>query len=154
VSRGFDHPSLSPDILDKLNKCFPFILSNWARQQTVHARVHAEIRIILQLSPGDHSFHPIGVGKRSFFCCALWIGSHNHISEANGRSSIDKGVLEIVGMRLVDTLEWLFPGQRRISDEGGDEDDEQEMPEWRLKVSAVFAGLQYSWPPSPNGEGY
>jgi hypothetical protein len=63
--------------------------------------------------------------------------------EADGRSSIDKAVLEAVGIRLVDTLDWLFPSQKRISDEhvsGGDEssDDEQETPVWRLKVSVVF----------------
>lgn len=60
--RVLDQPSLSPDILDKLDKRFPFMLSNWARQQTVHASVHAEIRIILHLgplSPDDRSVHPI-----------------------------------------------------------------------------------------------
>ena len=177
VLRGLDQPSLSPDVVDKLDKRFPFILSNWERQQTVHARVHAEIRIILRLgplSPDELSIHPIGVGKRSCFCCVLWIESHNRIFgtqwmtsgshgkphanwalpgaacpyaiEADGRSSIDNAVLEAVGMRLVDTLDWLFPGQKRTLDEqvsSGDEssDDEQKMSGWHLKVAAV-AGLQ------------
>ena len=44
-------------------KRLPFMLSNWARQQTVHASVHAEICIILNLahclpSPDDHSSPP------------------------------------------------------------------------------------------------
>ena len=66
--------------------------------------------------------------------------------EADGRSSIDKAVLEAVRMRLVDTLDWLFPGKKRLSDEhvsSGDEssDDEQEVSGWRLKAAAA-AGLQ------------
>ena len=37
---------------------------------------------------------------------------------ADERSSIDKAVLiGAVGIRLEDTLDWLFPGQRRILDE-------------------------------------
>ena len=41
--------------------------------------------------------------------------------EADGKSSIDnlKAVLEAVGLQLVDTIDWLFPGQKRISDEHG-----------------------------------
>ena len=39
VSRGLDQPSLLPEILDKLDRNFPSILSNWARQPTVHACV-------------------------------------------------------------------------------------------------------------------
>jgi hypothetical protein len=173
VSRGLNLPFLSPDILNKLNKSFPLILDNWTRQQSVHAHVHAEIRIILhfgQLSPDDLSVHPIGVSKRSCFCCALWIESHNHIFttqwmtsrshgkpyanwalpgaacsyaiEVDGRSSIDKAVLEAVGVRLVYTFDRLFPGQRRILDEhnsSGDEnfDDEEMSGGWRLKVNAM-----------------
>jgi hypothetical protein len=66
--------------------------------------------------------------------------------EADGRSSIDNTVLEAVGMQLVGTLDWLFPGQK-ISDErvpSGDDsessDDEQKMSGWCLKVAAA-AGL-------------
>jgi hypothetical protein len=83
VSRALEEASLSPDILDKLYDHFPSILSNWGRQQTVHALVHAEVRIILHLgplSPDDLSVHPIGVSKRSCLCCALWIESHSCIS--------------------------------------------------------------------------
>lgn len=54
--------------------------------------------------------------------------------ERRSSSSIDKAVLELeaIGIWLVDTLGWLFPGQKRISDEHvsrGDEnfDDDQEM---------------------------
>ena len=36
--------------------------------------------------------------------------------EADGKSSIAKAVLEVVGIKLVETLGWLFPGRKRISD--------------------------------------
>jgi len=50
---------------------------------------------------------------------------------ADGRSSVDEAVLKAVSARLTDALDWLFPGQKRISDEHvstGDEssDGEQE----------------------------
>ena len=167
VSRGLDQLSLSPDTLDKLDKHFPFIVSNWAKHKTVHACVHAEIRIILHLgiSPNDHSIHPIGVGKCSCLCCVLWIESHNrifgtrwmtnrshskpyanwalpgaacpHAIEADGKSSIDEAVLEDVGIQLVDTLDSLFLGQKRILDESSDEEERSK----RKENLAAMAGL-------------
>jgi hypothetical protein len=65
---------------------------------------------------------------------------------ADGRSSVDKAVLNAVSARLTDALDWLFPGQKRISDEhvsSGDEssDGEQAASECRLKVAAVAGPL-------------
>ncbi|KAM6491130.1 hypothetical protein JOM56_013369 [Amanita muscaria] len=98
--------------------------------------------------------HPIGVSKRSCFCCTLWINSHNRIFgtrwmtsgshgkpyanwalpgaacsyaiRADGRSSVDKAVLDPVSMRLTDTLDWLSSGQKRISDEYVSSGDDSE----------------------------
>ena len=58
----------------------------------------------------------------------------------DGRSSVD--VLKAVWTRLTDTLAWLFPGQKRISDErfsSGDESsgDEQGESEWRRKMATL-----------------
>jgi hypothetical protein len=173
VSRGLDRPSLSPEIVNQLEKRFPFILSNWERQKTMHPCIHAELRIILHLGPPSTTeplVHPIGVSKRSCFCCTLWIESHNRIFrtqwmtsgshgkpyanwalpgaacsyaiQADGRSSVDKEVLRGVSTRLTDVLDWLLPGQKRISDEhvsSGDEssDGEQGVSDWRRKVADV-----------------
>jgi len=50
ISRGLHRPSsLSPEIVDKLDKHFPSILSNWQTQQKMHTHVHAELRVILHL---------------------------------------------------------------------------------------------------------
>ena len=76
------------------------MLGNWAREQTVHARVHAEIRIILHLgplSPNDHSVHPIGVGKHSCLSCALWIASHNRIFGTRWMTSESHGYHMLIG---------------------------------------------------------
>jgi hypothetical protein len=179
VSRELDLPSLSPEIVDKLDKHFPSILSNWERQRTMHTCIHAEIRVILHLGSqqtADSRVHPVGVSKRSCFCCTLWIESHNRIFrtqwmtsgshgkpyanwalpgaacsyaiQADGRSSVDDAVLEAVSIRLTDALDWLFPGQRRISDEhvsSGDEssDSDQGAPEWRQKVASMAKHLQW-----------
>ncbi|KAM6491131.1 hypothetical protein JOM56_013370 [Amanita muscaria] len=179
VSRGLDRPSLSPEIVDQLGKHFPSIRSNWERQQTMHTCIHAELRVILHLGPPSAikpPVHPIGVSKRSCFCCTLWIESHNRIFgtrwmtsgshgkpyanwalpgaacsyaiQADGRSSVDKAVLKPVSTRLTDALDWLFPGQKRISDEyvlNGDEssDSEQGELEWRLMDLAADLVEQY-----------
>jgi len=82
VARGLEEPYLSPEIVDTLQKHYRLMLSNWERQRTVHARLHAELRIILYLSqapPFDPRTHPIGVSKRSCLCCALWIDGYNRI---------------------------------------------------------------------------
>jgi hypothetical protein len=146
ISRELDQPCSSTTIMDKLDKHFPSILDNWAKQQTVHACVHAELRIILHLGlPSSQDSHPIGVSKRSCYCCMLWIESHNLIFgtkwttsgshgkpyanwalpgaacsyavEDDGKSAVDKAVLDGVSIRFKDTLDWLFPGQKRISDD-------------------------------------
>jgi hypothetical protein len=54
--------------------------------------------------------------------------------------SIDKAVIKAVGMRLADTLDWLFPGQKTIMDEhvsSGNEssDDEEKSTAWRQRVT-------------------
>ena len=82
ISRGIDRPSLSPEIVDKLNKRSPSIFSNWQRQQTMHTCIHAEIRVILHLGPPsatEQPVCPIGVSKRSCVCCTFWIEAHNRI---------------------------------------------------------------------------
>ena len=173
VSRRLNQSSLSPEIVDKLSKHFPYILSNWNKQQIVHACIHAELRIILHLSslPLDFAVHPIGVSKRSCFCCVLWMESHNGIFGtqwmtsgshgkpyanwalpgaacsyaigADGKSSVDELVLKAVLTRLTDALDWLFPGQKKISDEyisSGDESSgtEDGESEWRQEVAMFF----------------
>ncbi len=173
VARGLNTPSLSQNAVDKLHERFPSIFSNWERRQTVHALVHAELRIILHLGPppphGSPASlvrpHPIGVSKRSCLCCVLWIGSHNRIFgtqwmtsgshgkpyanwalpgavygyavEENGMSSVDAAVLNAVSVSLEDTLDWLLPGQRRISDEDESFNDEQGEPEWVQEVYEI-----------------
>jgi OTT_1508-like deaminase len=172
VSRGLNQSPLSPEIVEKLDKHFPSILSNWKKHQTLRTSIHAELRIILHLGPPplDPAVHPIGVSKRSCFCCVLWIESHNRIFGtqwmtsgshgkpyanwalpgaacsyaigADGRSSVDEAVLKAIWTRLTDALAWLFPGQKRISDEhvsSGDESSggEQGESEWRRKVAIL-----------------
>ena len=61
---------------------------------------------------------------------------------ADGRSSVDEAVLKASWIRLTDALAWLFPGQKRISDEhvsSGDESSggEQGESEWRRKVATL-----------------
>ena len=49
-------------------------------------------------------------------------------------SSVDEAVLKAVSTRLTDTLDWLFPGRKRISDEHVSSEDEssgEEQIEWR-----------------------
>lgn len=180
VSRGLDRP-LSPEIVHKLDKDFPSIRSNWERQQTMHTCIHAELRVILHLGPPSaikSPIHPIGVSKRSCFCCTLWIESHNRIFgtrwmtsrshgkpytnwalpgaacsyaiQADGRSSVDKAVLKPVSTRLTDALDWLFPGQKRISDEhvsNGYESPDSEQEEFQRQLMDLAADLadQLPW---------
>ncbi|GBE80256.1 hypothetical protein SCP_0214710 [Sparassis crispa] len=87
----------------------------------------------------------IGCSKRSCFCCALWIDAYNdefktewltsgshgkpyatwalpgpsyaHARIRSGKNVVDAAVLDGVSVRLTDTLAWLFPGQKRVSDE-------------------------------------
>jgi hypothetical protein len=81
-------PSLLPETVDKLVRNFPDMLVNWKRRRVVTPCIHAEIRIILDLtssratrrhimSPSQRC--PIGCSKRSCFCCTLWIDAYNEI---------------------------------------------------------------------------
>jgi len=157
ILRGLDQPSLSgPEIVDKLDKRFPSILSYWQRQQTMHTCIHAELRVILHFglpSGIEHPVCPIGVSKRSCFCCTTWIEAHNRmfgtqwmVSRSHGKphanwalpgaacsydgtSSLDKAVLQAVSMRLRNALDSLFP-----HDSTDSEDESEQMLEW-WKVS-------------------
>ncbi|THH16633.1 hypothetical protein EW146_g4031 [Bondarzewia mesenterica] len=102
----------------------------------------------------------IGCSKRSCFCCTLWIDAYNdffgtrwvtsrshgkpyanfglpgaaceHAMGQDGRSAVDGAVLRGVSIWLKDSLAWLFPGQRRISDEYVSSSDESSGEEdWR-----------------------
>jgi hypothetical protein len=173
VAHGLGQPSLSQEIIEKLDENFPSILSNWEQSRTVHTCIHAELRIMLHLSsmsPVESStVRPIGVSKRSCLCCALWMQLYNRIFRTNwmtsgshgrpyatwalpgaacsnavgdnGISFVDKDVLEGVFIQLQDFLEWLFPGQRRVSDElrssGDSSDSGQEASDWHRKVVAT-----------------
>lgn len=53
--------------------------------------------------------------------------------QEDGRSSIDKAVLEAVNIRLGDTLHLLFPGQKRILD-----DDSSDNYELRIGLEHVL----------------
>jgi len=56
--------------------------------------------------------------------------------QADGSSSVDKPVSRGVSTWLTDTLDWLSPGQERVSDSSGNEssDGEQGVPEWQQEV--------------------
>ena len=133
VARGLGRP-LSPENVDKLHERFPNILSNWKKRKTVHACIHAELRIILhfnRMSAVVPLGHPIGVSKRSCLCCTLWIALHKRFwgtewltSGSNGKpcadwalpggasSGVSPRVLGTVSAQLEDALDELFPGQR------------------------------------------
>jgi hypothetical protein len=64
VSRGLNQASLSPEIVDRLESSFPDIQSNWAKHQTVHTCIHAELRIIIHLGPPIPSTTPQAIGDR------------------------------------------------------------------------------------------
>jgi hypothetical protein len=87
VSRGLGNPPLPNramgELQAKLKELFPSMVNHWQGQGKFHARVHAELRIILHLQVGQPLVTgspsiPIGVSKRSCFCCTLWITSHNN----------------------------------------------------------------------------
>ena len=67
VSHGLGRPSLPSEIVDKLDNRFPFMLTDWERQQKMHTCMHAEICVILHLGlPFTNErtlVHPIGVSK-------------------------------------------------------------------------------------------
>jgi len=165
ISRGLDQPSLSPAIVAKLDEHFPCLQSNWEKNKTVHACIHAEIRIILHLSqpfPGapfaSRSVQPIGMSKRSCFYNHIfstrWITSRSHgkpyatwafpgsaclhTAGADGESSVDKPVPDAVSSRLTHTLDWLFPGKRRLPS------DEESYRRRVLSGPPAYVGLALS----------
>jgi hypothetical protein len=88
VSRGLQG-ELSPQDVDAINERFPHLARNWHQRRFINPRVHAELRIILHLSPSllsrspteflsPHATQrPIGCSKRSCLCCVLWIDAFN-----------------------------------------------------------------------------
>ncbi|THH03284.1 hypothetical protein EW146_g10473 [Bondarzewia mesenterica] len=113
---------------------------------------------------------PIGCSKRSCFCCTLWIDAHNEKFKTQwstsgshgkpyatwalpgdaaryGTSDVDAAVLHGVSVRLTDTLAWLFPGQKKISDEhvsSGDDssDSDDSGKDWREHVYRIGEGSE------------
>ncbi len=58
----------------------------------------------------------------------------------DGRSSVDAAMLKAVSARLSDMLDWLLPGQRRVSDEhflSGDEGSDDEKRRWLPEVQSL-----------------
>ncbi|KIM72906.1 hypothetical protein PILCRDRAFT_15712 [Piloderma croceum F 1598] len=88
VSRGLQGELSSQDI-DAINERFPRLARNWDQRRFINPRIHAELRIILHLSPtllsgsptvflSAHAVQrPIGCSKRSCLCCVLWIDAFN-----------------------------------------------------------------------------
>ncbi|KAI6165296.1 hypothetical protein EDD17DRAFT_1894726 [Pisolithus thermaeus] len=101
----------------------------------------------------QHYFpQPIGCSKLSCFACTLWIERYNwtydmkwlisssygkpcatwalpgcsypHARVKDGRSIVDEIVLDHIGSYLVRTRAWLFPKERKASDEHVEDDDE------------------------------
>jgi hypothetical protein len=117
--------------------------------------------------------HAIGCCKRTCFCCTLWIDAYNEIYKTqwltsgshgkpyanwalpgpaymlnvdeHGRSDVDAAVLRGVSQRLTDTLAWLLPGQKRISDEHVSSDDgssdSEERPDYQAHALMVARGV-------------
>ncbi|KAF5379428.1 hypothetical protein D9615_006626 [Tricholomella constricta] len=133
---GINRSPLSPDIVDKVDRHFPSIHRNWEKRKTVHACIHAEIRIILHLGPPslhDRHVHPIGwmtsgSHGKPYANWALPGAACSYATGADGRSSVDEAVLKAVSTRLTGALDWLLPGQKSISDElvSSADDGEQE----------------------------
>ena len=156
IGNYFEEHPIPRDILSQLNDKFPKLRQDWERQRTIHATVHAELRIILALGPPSSSepVRPIGVSKRSCLACALWIHEHNGIFETQwmtsgshgkpyanwappglvhpylkGRLSVDRAVLNGISKRLDHIFAKLFPNHRRRSDEYVSSSSEESSPE-------------------------
>jgi len=87
VGRGLRGQS-SPEDIDIITERFPHFTRNWERRRFINPRIHAELRIILHLSPPllsesptvflpPDAQRPIGCSKRSCLCCVLWIDAFN-----------------------------------------------------------------------------
>jgi OTT_1508-like deaminase len=89
VSRGL-RGELSSKDMDAVNERFPQLARNWEQWRFINPRIHAELRIILHLSPSLISRSPtdllpppaaqlpIGCSKRSCLCCVLWMDAFNY----------------------------------------------------------------------------
>ena len=146
ISRRLYLP-LSPENMDRLDKKFPSIRSNWQRHKTVHTCIHAELRVILHLGlPLEigSPVRPIGLNKRCCICCSLWIEKHNgmfgtswktsrfrgkpHANWAlpgaacscDGTGSVDEAVVQAISMRLTNALDWNFPLVSSEDESGSD----------------------------------
>ncbi|KAI6152620.1 hypothetical protein BKA82DRAFT_4112879 [Pisolithus tinctorius] len=139
----------------------------------LHAEIRILLHLSKSFDASDRfQQQPIGCSKRSCLCCSLWIwayndryrtnwltsGSHGkpssawalpgcsyaHACVANGRSDVDIAVMNGVQKRLTHTIEKLFPGQRRLSDEhrssgseSGENDSGEERKKRRKKLSFI-----------------
>ncbi|KAF8816106.1 hypothetical protein BYT27DRAFT_7185345 [Phlegmacium glaucopus] len=89
MNRGL-REELSLKDMDAINERFPQLARNWEQRRFINPRIHAELRIILHLSPLLLSrsltdfLHlraaqlPIGCSKRSCLCCVLWMNAFNY----------------------------------------------------------------------------
>ncbi|KAI6154786.1 hypothetical protein BKA82DRAFT_997657 [Pisolithus tinctorius] len=112
----------------------------------VHAEIRILLHLDTPFdeNSGHSQQQPIGCSKRSCLCCTLWIwaynkkhgtnwltsGSHGkpdsawalpgpyaHAWMKDGQSEVDEAVIDGVQERLTQTIDLLFPMQRRLSDE-------------------------------------
>jgi hypothetical protein len=78
---------ITEEAMELLRQRFPEMFKRWP--SIVHPRIHAELRIILDLNPPlthipeEPVQKPIGCSKRSCFCCTLWIAAFNRIFLTN-----------------------------------------------------------------------
>ncbi|KAF8809957.1 hypothetical protein BYT27DRAFT_7093155, partial [Phlegmacium glaucopus] len=153
---------LSLKDMDAINEHFPQLARNWEQGRFINPRIHAELRIILHLSPSLLSrsptdLLPIGCSKRSCLCVLwmeafnydtgmLWMTSGSHgkpydnwalpgaASEMEGVRAwrLDEYVITSV-YKLPDTLAWLrMLTSKRISS-GSDSDSSEDAVEDRIR---------------------
>jgi hypothetical protein len=105
VSRGLKRASLSEDTIYRLGSRFRYVRSNWTAHRTVHACIHAELRIILHLSSRpqipDFPGPSCNQLKRSCFCCTMWIDEYNTFFNTNWMTGGSEGKPH---------ADWAFPG--------------------------------------------
>ncbi|KAI6146369.1 hypothetical protein BKA82DRAFT_20060 [Pisolithus tinctorius] len=149
--------SLLDDALATLCFKFPWMARKWHKRCSVTTRLHAEIRVLLDLSNPVHGLdhseqQPIGCSKWSCLCCALWIlayneeygtnwltsGSHGKVYAAwalPGRGKVDEHVLTEMQVRLAHALQH-FPTNQRLPDaeRSESEDAEEKLSDGAAKV--------------------
>jgi OTT_1508-like deaminase len=101
VCRGLDiQIPLAHDTASKLANRLHNLAHNWATRGNITTCVHAELRIILELSsslpPQSNSSQPpsqlpIGCSKRSCICCALWMYAFNYAARTGWMTSGSHG---------------------------------------------------------------